>query len=176
MKKVLIALLLTTPFISMAQDAVTQIFEKYKGKDEFTTVYVTQKMFSLLADIDVDDPDDQAVLDIIADLTGIKILAYEDSTSSSKSRVLYTEIEKSLPLSTYEELLIVNDKDEDVKILIKESGDKIIELLILTGSKTEFALISLTGLIDLKQIAKLSETMDIDGMDKLELLNEQEQK
>jgi hypothetical protein len=79
----------------------------------------------------------------------------------------YNEISKSLPLSQYEELMSVKEKDQVFKMLIRKKGNMITEFLMI-GDGKDNVLICITGNIDLKSISKLSKAMDIDGMENIE--------
>ncbi|MDY6801145.1 MAG: DUF4252 domain-containing protein [Bacteroidota bacterium] len=169
MKKIILNLvLLFSPFFLIAQTSpVDELFEKYSGKEGFTSVYITSYMFSMFADMETDDPE---LDELVKNLTGIKILATDETYSGNAN--FYTEIINKLPLSKYKELMVIKEKDQDVKFLINEKDGKIIELLLIAGGKNENALISIQGNIDLKNISKLSKSMQIEGLEHLEEIDE----
>lgn len=152
-----------------AQDAITRFFGKYETDESYTHVSITSRMFGLFTDLEVEDEEDQAVLDAISKLKGLKILAKED-TDEGKS--LYKSALSKLPKGEYDELMSIRDEDQDMKFMIKEKDGKISELLMVMGGNKEFFILSLFGEIDLKQIAKISRAMDIDGLDRLERIEE----
>ena len=165
MKKLLISLfVIALPLMLNAQNTpVDELFEKYSGKEGFTSVYITSYMFSMFADIETSDPEFD---DLMKNLTGIKILATDDSYNGSAN--FHKEIIDKLPMSKYKELMVIKEKDQDVKFLVNEKDGKIIELLLIAGGKDDNALISIQGNIDLKNISKLSKSMQIDGLKHLE--------
>jgi hypothetical protein len=169
MKKIILNLvLLISPFLLIAQNTpVDELFEKYSGKEGFTSVYITSYMFSMFADMETEDPE---LDELVKNLTGIKILATDETYSGNAN--FYTEIINKLPLSKYKELMVIKEKDQDVKFLIHEKDGKIIELLLIAGGKNENALISIQGNIDLKNISKLSKSMQIEGLEHLEEIEE----
>lgn len=169
MKKIILNLvLLISPFLLIAQNTpVDELFEKYSGKEGFTSVYITSYMFSMFADMETEDPE---LDELVKNLTGIKILATDETYSGNAN--FYTEIINKLPLSKYKELMVIKEKDQDVKFLIHEKDGKIIELLLIAGGKNENALISIQGNIDLKNISKLSKSMQIEGLEHLEEIDE----
>ncbi|MGB0425021.1 MAG: DUF4252 domain-containing protein, partial [Flavobacteriales bacterium] len=71
---------------------------------------------------------------------------------------------------SYEVLMTVDDNDEDMTFFIKENNGIITELLMIVGGNDNFMIMSIVGDIDLNQIAKLSRTLDIEGMENLENL------
>jgi hypothetical protein len=167
MKKVLLKLVMfLLPVAMMAQNsAVDRLFEKYSGKEGYTSVVISSKMFSMFSEMGTSDEDFD---NLVRGLTGIKILATDDGYEGKGRVNFYKEIIDELPLDKYEELMVVREKDQDVKFLIREEGDVIVELLLIVGGSEDNALISIQGIIDLKTISKLSQSMDIEGLDKLE--------
>jgi hypothetical protein len=63
--------------------------------------------------------------------------------------------------------MTVRDKDKDMKFLIKESGGKISELLMVMGGDDQFMVMSLFGEIDLKQVSRIGKKMDVKGLENL---------
>jgi hypothetical protein len=161
-------------FTTAQNQSIDRIFDKYAGKEGFTTVYISKYMFSMFSNLeDVEDEDVKEVQDVFGKLTGIKILAVEDADALGKGVNFYDEIMKDLPRNRYEELMVVKDSESDVVFLAREEGGVIVELLLVVGGEgDDNALIAITGEIDLNTIAKLSETMEIEGMEELENLED----
>ncbi|MBL3658008.1 DUF4252 domain-containing protein [Fulvivirga sediminis] len=155
-------------FSAQGQDAISKFFSKYENDEEFTQVSVNSRMFELFTNLEMESKEDQEVMNAISKLKGIRILAKEDAKDGKK---LYKEAFQLLPKEEYGELMSVRDGSTDLKFLIKESGGKINELLMISGGEKEFFILSLFGEIDLKQIAKISKSMDIQGLEGLEKLN-----
>jgi hypothetical protein len=66
----------------------------------------------------------------------------------------------------------VRDGQENVRIWSRDKGTIIEELLLLVGSPDEFVLLSLTGKIDLDKISELSNTLDVQGLEHLDKLEQ----
>ena len=166
MKKLsLIAIALIMPLFVFAQhSAVDKLFEKYGGKDGFTTVSINKGMFEMLKDIDPEDEDIKA----LANIESVKVLAVEDE-EMIKGVNFYDEIMKSLNVEEYEELVTVKQSDQDVKILVKQTGSIIQELLIVVGGEDN-ALVYIKGNIQLKDLSGLSNGFPMNGLETLELL------
>ena len=161
--------------ILLAQNkSIDRVFDKYAGKEGFTTVYISKYMFSMFANLEgIEDEDREEIQDVFGKLTGIKILAVDDHRALENGINFFDEIMKELPRDRYEELMVVKNSESDVVFLAREEDGVIVELLLIAGGKgDENALIAITGEIDLSTIARLSETMDIEGMDELENLEE----
>ncbi len=154
------------------RNPVDKLFEKYGGKDGFTTVLISSKMFSMFSDMEAGDDD---INKMIKNIESIKILTTDDESLLDPGINFYKEIMNELSLDEYEELMVVKEKDQDIKFLVKEKEDVIVELLLVIGGKGNNALISIRGIIDLKSISKLSKSMNIEGLEKLEEIDEKEQ-
>ena len=166
MKKIIIALALivySSVFVYGQNSAVDQLFAKYADKDGFTTVSISKGMFNLFARDD--EPKDE-FNKAIKGLESIRILT-PDETLPKGSLNFYKEICKTLPVTQYEELLSVKEKDQVFKMLIRRKAGIISEFLMIGGGKDN-VLISITGNIDLRSISKLSKAMNIDGMENID--------
>lgn len=173
MKKQIVVLIMWMACATAAQaqgsDAITKFFNKYANDESFTQVTVSSKMFSLFTDMEAEKPEDKEVLDAISKLKGLRILQKDDSL---KARALYKEALALVPPKEYEELMSVRDEDNNIKFLIKESGGKISELLMIMGGNKEFMIMSLFGEIDLKQISRIGSKMNVSGLENLEHMND----
>ena len=177
MKRILIfiALFVLPAIIIKAQNApVDALFDKYAGKDGFTTVYITKYMFDMFRSDNIKEKDADDMNKVLGKLTSIKILTVEDSTVLGKGVNFYDEIMKELPREKYKELMVVKDKESDVVFLAREEKNIIVELLLIAGGRdaSNNVLISIQGQIDLETIGKLSKTLDIEGMDSLDEIDE----
>jgi hypothetical protein len=107
--------------------------------------------------------DDKEILEAISKIKGLRILAKSDARDS---RELYKEALSIVP-KDYEELMFIRDKDQDMKFLIKESGGKVSDLVMIAAGNDGFKMLSLYGDIDLKKVGKIGSKMNIDGLEKL---------
>lgn len=166
MKNIFFVLLYTVATLSFAQaqtSAIEKFYQKYENDEEFTVVYVSQHMFSLFSDLDLDDPEDQALVELLEDLKGLHILVTEKNV---KSR--YSEAIGLVKDPAYEVLMKVREERTRLQFFVKRQGNDIEELLLLVqDNDDEFVLISIVGKIDLSKISNLSEMMDIDGLEYL---------
>lgn len=171
MKKLLIIVFaLATGLVSFAQKPqIDQFFQKYEGKAGFTSVNVSEKLFSLFASATSEDPELKSVVE---GLKGIKVLVYENEDGNSKAGEYYKEFSSGFSANNYEELMTVNSETDKVVILGKMASEKILdELLILCHADGEFVLVSIIGKIDIEKLSKLSD-MDIDGLDELKKIED----
>jgi hypothetical protein len=156
-----------------AQDAISKFFSKYQTDETFNQVNISSKMFSLVTNLDAETAEDKEVLDAISKIKGLRILQKENT---SDARTLYKEAFGLINGKEFEELMSVRDKDKDMKFLIKESGGKVSELVMVMGGTSDFMVMSLFGEIDLKQISRIGKKMNVSGLEKLENLHRKEDK
>lgn len=155
-----------------AQSIIDKYYDKYSGAEGFTSVYISKYMFEMFAenqeDLDMEDEIEQ----IISQLDGIKILITDDDPATKAPINLYNEVMKQLPSSTYKEIMVVKEGDQNVNMYVKEEKDKVTELLMVIGGGDENILMSIQGNIDMKNISKLAKSMNIEGMENLEMIEE----
>lgn len=165
--------LLSTFNLFSQHDQLLQFFDKFESQEGFTSVYITPKMFELFSDLDIEDEDFNDTKEAIEMLKGVRILVLDSVGSLNYNPVkLYDEVANVAENINYEELMVVKDGETNVKFLIIEQAKVIEELLLLISAENNFVFISLMGNIDLKKISALSKSMDVDGLDYLEELED----
>ena len=156
-----------------SQSLIDKYYDKYSGTEGYTSVYISKYMFDMFknnqGNVNVQGDMEQ----VISKLDCIKIIATDDDPSTPVPVNLYNDIMKSIPSSSYKEVMIVKDKDQNVNIYMKEVKDKIAELLLVIGGTDGQVLISIQGDIDMNSIAKIASSMNIEGMENLEKLENQ---
>jgi len=165
---------LLMPFLLQAQEsAADRVFGKYAGKDGFTTVHITKGMFNLVSQL---DPEDKETAELVSGMEFIKILAMDDDQKRNTGVDFYNEVVRDLPAKGYEELMVVQEKNEKVKILAHMEAGYIRELLLVAGGKDDNALIIIRGKLKPKSLASISRGMNVHGagVEYLEVLEELE--
>jgi hypothetical protein len=155
-----------------AQSIIDKLFDKYSGTEGITTVYISKYMFDMFRSDEASVKDEDDVGQVISKLNCIKIIATDDDPATPVTVNLYQEIMKVIPSSSYKEMMVVKEKDQDIKFLAKESKGKVIELLLIVNGKDNNVLISIQGDdIDMKNISKLAKGMNIEGMENLDKID-----
>ncbi len=184
MKKLAIVLaIVLAPVMSFAQGGM---FDKYEDMEEVASIIVNSKMFQMLAsiDVDMDDPEAQAYFDMVKKIDNFKVMTTGDEQISANMKA---DVNRYLKSSNLEELMRIKDGDQNVKFYVREGKDAnhVKELLMfitglkevmkdsdvtINGEKREFetVVLSLTGDIDLRQVSKITQKMDIKGGEHLE--------
>jgi len=177
MKKIILSLfviaLVYMPVTIYSQSPTDGMFKKFGSSDGFTSVSVSSELFSLFAQIaeESDDAEVRELNKMIRELEQIRILMFNSSKAPATATADDFKKElANLKLNNFTELMTVREADQTFKFMIRKEGKIIRELLLLIDQPTETGFISITGNIDLKTIAKLSRTMNIQGLDKLEQL------
>lgn len=178
MKKRLIVFVMAVlllPVVGMAQSSV---FDKYSDSPDVTYVNIKPKMFQMIAKVGVDesDPEAKAFMDMVKSITSFKTIVTDSKAISADITKWVRSRSGSL-----EELMEVRDDGTEVKFYVKEGrdADHVKELLIfVTGidkkmeekveingkeRKIETVVVSMTGDIDLNEISKLTNKMNIPG-------------
>lgn len=167
---ILTAVLVMSGWIVSAQSQ----FDKFEDIDGVTSVVVTQKAFALMSKIGSES--DEEYMDLIKNIESLRVFATESLEVASQMEKAATSYLKSANL---EKLMTVKDEGSNVTIYVKEgkSEDYVRELFMFVkdSDKTskESVIISLTGDIDLNQIAKLTDKMDLPGGEHLEKASKQ---
>jgi hypothetical protein len=167
MKKLIITLvivLISSPFF--AQGA----FDKFDGQDDVTSIVVNKKMFELMSKVKVDTSDKEAqqYMNLIKKLENLKVFTTQSTRVEAEMK---STTDKYIKTAGLEELMRVNDKGRNIKIMVR-SGAKdtqIKELLMFVegGKEEDTVLMSLTGDFDLNEISVLTDKMRIPGGDDL---------
>lgn len=184
-KKVIVFILalMLLPLTGMAQN----IFDKYSDDSDVTYVSIKPKMFQMIAKmgINVDDAEAKAYMDMVKSITSFKTIVTDNKVISGDIKKWVKSRSSSL-----EELMEVKDDGTEVKFYVKEGkdADHVKELLIFVSGidkamkgqgveingenrKIETVIVALTGDIDLNEISKLTDKMNIPGGKHLEKKN-----
>ncbi|MUU78267.1 DUF4252 domain-containing protein [Winogradskyella endarachnes] len=174
-KLIIITALLLSPILTFGQG----VFDKFEELEDVSSFVINQKMFRMLAsiDIDLDDKEDQEFLEMAKKITGLKVFTTGDEKISTDMKLT---VDKYLKSSQLEELMRFKDGGQTIKFYVKEGKDEnhVKELLMfMTGLKEltdgqdieingkkrvfETLILSLTGDIDLRQISKITSKMDV---------------
>ncbi|MFK7773244.1 MAG: DUF4252 domain-containing protein [Saprospiraceae bacterium] len=170
-----IVVLLLALSVNAQNDAISKYFDQYLDDDNFTVVYVSGKMFDMIAKVDIDElkeEEAQAIMDVAKDIKGLRVLV-----TDVEPKQYYKQARKLINTDDgYEVLLTVRDKGDNVNFWIKEKDNVIEELFLLVGSEDEFVLVSFLGKLDLNKIAKLADTIEMTGAEHLKKIGTQVEK
>lgn len=167
-------LLVGLTFNAMAQiSPADKLFEQYNGQDGFTTVHITKELFNMMSQIQVEgDEEAQEVLKAAEGLEHIRILMCDKKENSKDFKAFRSQLQKSMNLDGYVELMVVKEQEEEVNFVVRKEGKMIKELLMLIDNEDEAGFISIIGDIDMKTIGNITKGMQIKGMENLDKIQE----
>jgi hypothetical protein len=150
MKRLLLLIVLTiTATLVYGQRSIDDLFERYAGKDGFTTVTIDGNLIKLahfLGDNDDENP-------MPAKITEIRILAQEDEGMQVDN--FYDIVMKDINLKNYDEFMRVKQYDQDLRMLVRSDGNKFKEFLLIAGGKDN-AVIQIKGNMTYEEARKFS--------------------
>ena len=149
------------------ESAVDKVFDKYGGKEGYTTVYISSFMFNLLSSLETDDPEYNEFKKATAGINSIRILTQDGGGADFGAELI-----SMLPRSEYKEMMVVKEQGEEVLFLAREQGGKITEFLLIVSGDDDDALIAITGDIDLESISSIASGLDMPGLENLEDMEE----
>ena len=170
MMKLFVAAAMLMPLFLQAQSPLDKIYAKYAGNDKYTTVNFSKEMLQLFASMSDDkDTGNAAFKKAVTHLTGLKVISCSvDSLKPAPALGFYNEVAAVFPPSVYKELMKVNDMGNNICFLTRQDAKgQITELVMLEKGRREIVIMSITGIIDLATVSKISKSMDIKGMDEL---------
>ena len=164
-----ILILITTLLLSgftYAQD-----FDRYENKQGITSVIINKNMFKLMTKLDLDSKDKeiQEYVELIQNLKEIKIFK---TNNTEMGKELNKDAESYAKSNKLEELMRMRDGDKKISFLYKpgKTDDQISQLFMhINGMEddNETIVIIINGLIDLKQVSRLANDLNVPGADSL---------
>jgi len=141
------------------------VFDKFDGPEEITAVTVSKKMFQMMGKVDSKDKDAQQFLALAKKLDNLKVFTTSNTRFATDMKATTDKYLKSAGL---EELMRINDKGQNIKIMIKSGAKEtqVRELLMFIegyGKGNETVLMTLTGDFDLNEISVLTDKMNFPG-------------
>jgi hypothetical protein len=161
MKKIALFIpVLLLPLLLTAQNTpIDKLFEKYYGKEGFTTVLVTEDMFEVISNMEEEKGDFEGTL---GKVKRVRVIAQEDEADIEA--VNFMDELRGVEFDDYKELVVVKEADQEVMILAKEEDGRLRELLVLVGGEDN-VLVSVEGNFTMNDLEALG---DLDGLDMLD--------
>lgn len=170
-KSLVLALVMFPIMLSAQSSSIDKLFDKYSGQDGFTSVNISKSMFAFFAKMEgVEDSEFNKMQEVIDNLDGLKILSC-DSKDSRRLEEFRNGVNNMLKTNKFEELMVMKESGNEVRFMTRNVGQNIVELLLIASEEDDVAVISFFGIIDLQAISRLSKTIKINGMEKLEGLD-----
>lgn len=150
MKKLLFFIVLTiAATLVYGQKSIDDLFERYAGKDGFTTVTIDGNLLKLAHCLGDNDDENS----IPANITEIRILAQDNEGIQVDN--FYDLVIKDINLKNYDEFMRVKQSDQDLRMLVRSEGNKFKEFLLIAGGKDN-AVIQIKGNMTYEEARKFS--------------------
>ncbi len=165
-------ILIAALFLSMSISAqsINSFLSQLEDNDDYGVITINKEMFKMLASFDIDLGEDEAVIkDLINGIQKVRVFINEENGSTED----YKKIKDIATGTTMDNLISVKDGAERVDLFTNPtSDDGIVDgLLLLVHEETQNVFIHIDGKINLSHLAKLTEKMDIDGLEHLKKIN-----
>lgn len=172
--------LLSVFFLCISTTIFAQtLFDKYEDIDNVTSVVINQKMFKMLAEMNIqtDDQEADTFLNQVKNLENLKIFTtYDPKISNAISK----DVNNYIRNSRLEELMRIRDANRNIEFYVLFGQDEyhVSELLMLvTGAEklpSETVLFYLVGDIDLRTVSELTEKLNVPGGNQLKKATEKQ--
>ena len=164
MKTILSTVVIFLLITSLNAQSISSFFERLEDGDDYAVITINKEMFRMIASFDAEF-DDEGVKDLIKNIKRVRVFVNDETATSEDFKEL-----KSLASSTsMTNLISVKDAGERVELFtIPTNNDKYVDgLILLVHEEDQNVFIEIDGKINLDDLAKLTEKMDIDGFDQL---------
>ena len=164
MKTILSTVVIFLLITSLNAQSISSFFERLEDGDDYSVITINKEMFRMIASFDAEF-DDEGVKDLIKNIKRVRVFVNDETATSEDFKEL-----KSLASSTsMTNLISVKDAGERVELFtIPTNNDKYVDgLILLVHEEDQNVFIEIDGKINLDDLAKLTEKMDIDGFDQL---------
>jgi hypothetical protein len=152
--------------MATAMIATAQNFDEVGNLTHVSETRVTGAMFKMISGIDIDDPEFKELMKTVNNLKDLRVYATDDKVSAFKMR---TFAEGFVSKNNMELLMSVKEDGQKFTFHVRKGNTetKIKELVMfINGAGDEEAsavFLVMTGDLDLNQIAKITQQMDIPG-------------
>jgi len=132
------------------QKSIDALFEKFAGKEGFTTITISGDLLKLVASLGNDEDDNS----LPASITEIRILSQDNK--NLKAGNFYDMVFNDIDLGKYEEFMRIKESDQDVRMLVRSEGRRFREFLLIAKGEDN-ALIQIKGDLTYRDAKKLSD-------------------
>ena len=130
---------------SLAQSSDNSLYKKYSGKPGVSSVYISPAMFKLmqkLPEVELTDDKDVHFERIIKTFEGMYIIAAENTPLVKE---LSSDVEALLQKGQLELLMEVVEKDEKVRMYIRQQGEVVKQFIMLETEDDSATYISIVA-------------------------------
>lgn len=158
---------------SVNAQTINKFFDRIEKGDDYAVISVNKEMFRMLSSMNV-ELDEPGLKELIAGIDMLKIYVKENGANSAD----YDEIKSLAQSSTMNNLLSIKDGSEHVFLYtVPGSSEDIVKsLLLLVKDTDQNVFIKLDGNINLKYLSKLTDKINISGLENLKKIDKKSDK
>lgn len=143
------------------EDMISRHFGEYERNQNIEKINLDRSTFERFATIKTEDPAELRLIRAFQQLNGVKAIFLEhdaaaSALSSDAVRIVMAD-------ESYEELMSVNTKQENMLMTIREEEEEVKELSIILGAEQNFMVATLYGKIDLKALSTIATVLRKNG-------------
>lgn len=157
MKRFLAILMIMVPMTLMAQkSAFDTFFEKYSGKENYTTVDLSTDFLKMI--MGFSDEKDDDINELVSNIDRIRIVVCQENNP------VFAEEATKLVASNkeYKQITNVNSGGEVTRIHVIQKQNKVTDFMLISTGKTECVVINIIGKnLDVSKVSNLSKNMQI---------------
>ncbi len=158
---IFLTLLFSLTVITAQEDMISRHFEKYEKDPNIEKINLDRTTFERFANIKTEDPTELRLIRAFQQLNGVKAIFLEhDETATALSNEAVRTV---MADESYEELMSVNTKQENILMTIREEEEVVRELSIIVGADQNFMVATLYGKIDLKALSTMTTVLQKNG-------------
>ena len=157
--------------ITVTAQSINSFLERLDDGDEYGVITINKEMFKMLSGMDIDLGEDEEIIkDLVDGINKVRVFLNEDSGSYDD----YKEIRGIAEGTSMDNLISVKDKGERVDLYTNPTrNDGIVDgLLLLVREESSNVFIHIDGKINLNHLAKLTDKMNIDGLEHLKKIEQ----
>ncbi|MDR1518124.1 MAG: DUF4252 domain-containing protein [Dysgonamonadaceae bacterium] len=172
MKQLLILFLLMAPFVpAHGQGVVSQFVEQTgKLKNGAMLFNISGKMLKMAMEAEKNKSEEDKELEaFLSNVKKMSILIGQELNDDSRKRI-------NALTKPFEELLSVTEENTVISMLTLEKDGKTVEFVMQIIAGDTLVMLDIVGIIDITQLAKLSEGFEINGAEYLKNLDKLKEK
>lgn len=148
MKRITITLAIISIFtLANAQSIIDETFDRYAGKEGFTTLRINPGIFKLLSFL---DPDDAELKTFSKKMGKFRLIA-----SDEKFVGFTTDLKEKMKHDNYINIMEIVESSGNVNFYVRQKENVITDFVMLVAESDEEVMISMSGKFSLEDLSKL---------------------
>lgn len=150
MKRMIFILAISAfPLFSNAQDFIDEIFNKYSGDENFTSIVISKNLIDFAFTADKANE----LNSLKGKISDLKILVSEKKNEASFK--FTDEIRSNLNKNDFISLIEILEGKNKISFYVKKDNNKIVNLLLIASNNDQEVLLTLKGQFTMKELAEL---------------------